>query len=160
MPSYDLDKIDRRILQELQRDARISNVQLAEKVGLSPSPCLRRVKALEDKGVIHQYVALVTPAALDLNMYVFIQVSLERQSEEALTTFESAVRARPEVMECYLMSGDADYYLRVVVPDLETFESFLKNVLTRIPGVARIRSSFALKQVSYSTALPIGEESA
>jgi len=160
MPKYNLDEIDRRILRELQADARISNVELADKVGLSPSPCLRRVKALEENGVIHQYVALVTPAALGLHMNVFLRVSLERQTEDALETFESAIRARPEVMECYLMSGDTDYNLRVMVPDLEAFEDFLKSVLTRIPGVARIRSSFALKQVSYSTSLPVRDTTA
>ncbi len=160
MPKYDLDETDRRILKTLQADARISNVALAEAVGLSPSPCLRRVKALEDQGVIRRYVALVDPAALDLTMNVFIQVSLERQSEDALEVFEAAMREHPEVMECYLMSGDADYYLRVVVSNLEAFEHFLKGTLTRTPGVAKIRSSFALKQVSYSTALPIGGETA
>ncbi|RMF12158.1 MAG: Lrp/AsnC family transcriptional regulator [Alphaproteobacteria bacterium] len=160
MLKYDLDDIDRRILKTLQKDARISNVALAETVGLSPSPCLRRVRTLEEQGVIRQYVALVDPAALDLTMNVFIQVSLERQSEDALEVFETAMRNQPEVMECYLMSGDADYYLRVVVPDLAAFERFLKDVLTRIPGVAKIRSSFALKQVSYSTALPIDGQTA
>ncbi|MEX1147472.1 MAG: Lrp/AsnC family transcriptional regulator [Sphingomonadales bacterium] len=159
MPKHTLDAIDRRILRTLQQDARISNVALADAVGLSPSPCLRRVKALEDRGLIRQYVALVDPAALDLSMNVFVQVTLERQVEEVLEAFEDAIRAHPSVMECYLMSGDADYYLRVVVPDLEAFERFLKTVLTRIPGVASIRSSFALKQVSYSTALPIAEKS-
>lgn len=160
MPKHDIDEIDRRILRTLQRDARISNVALADAVGLSPSPCLRRVKALEDKGLIRQYVALVDPSALDLSMNIFVRVTLERQVEEVLDNFETSIRTHPEVMECYLMSGDADYYLRVVVPDLETFERFLKTVLTRIPGVASIRSSFALKQISYSTALPIAEKNA
>lgn len=155
MPKYELDAIDRRIIAELQRNGRLTNVELAERVGLSPSPCLRRVRMLEEQGAIQGYVALVDPAALGINMNVFVRVSLERQTEEYLDRFESAVRESPEIMECYLMTGDADYHLRVVVPDLATYEHFLKSFLTRIPGVTSIRSSFALKQISYTTALPV-----
>lgn len=156
MPASVLDAIDRRILRSLQENARISNVELAREVGLSPSPCLRRVRDLEESGIIRRYVALLDPAALGLPVSVFVQVSLERQIEDALETFEAAVLARPEVMECYLMTGDADYLLRVVVPDLTAYERFLMDSLTRVPGVSSIRSSFALKQVKYRTALPIG----
>ncbi len=156
MPTSVLDAIDRRILRSLQENARISNVELAREVGLSPSPCLRRVRDLEESGIIRRYVALLDPAALGLPVSVFVQVSLERQIEDALETFEAAVLARPEVMECYLMTGDADYLLRVVVPDLTAYERFLMDSLTRVPGVSSIRSSFALKQVKYRTALPIG----
>ena len=155
MPKHPLDRIDRKILGALQEDGRLPNNELAERVGLSPSPCLRRVKALEEAGVIARYVALVDPASVDLPVNIFVSVSLERQVEARLDGFEAAVMARPEVLECYLMTGDADYLLRVVVPDLASYERFLKEHLTRIPGVASIRSSFALKQVRYRTALPL-----
>lgn len=154
MPQSALDAIDRRILKHLQANARLSNVELAETVGLSSSPCWRRVRALEESGVIARYVTLVDPVAAGLPISVFINVSLEKQIEAALDRFEAAVRDRPEIMECYLMTGDADYLLRVVVPDLGAYERFLLEHLTRVPGVASIRSSFALKQVKYSTALP------
>jgi len=150
-----LDEIDRRILARLQEDARISNADLSRAVALSPSPCLRRVRALEERGVIRRFVALLDPGALGLGVSVFVQVRLERQVEQALERFEEALLGRPEVLECYLMTGDADYLLRVVVPDLPAYERFLVDVLTRVPGVASIRSSFALKQVKYSTALPL-----
>jgi DNA-binding Lrp family transcriptional regulator len=155
MPKHPLDRIDRKILAALQEDGRLPNNELAERVGLSPSPCLRRVKALEEAGVIARYVALVDPASVDLPVNIFVSVSLERQVEARLDGFEAAVMARPEVLECYLMTGDADYLLRVVVRDLASYERFLKEHLTRIPGVASIRSSFALKQVRYRTALPL-----
>ena len=151
----DLDAIDRRILTELQGNARISNAELAEAVGLSPSPCLRRVRALEAAGVIKGYAALLDAAEVGLPISVFVQVTLERQIERALEAFETAIQDRPEVMECYLMTGDADYLLRVVVSDLNAYERFLKEHLTRVSGVASIKSSFALNQVKYSTALPL-----
>jgi Lrp/AsnC family transcriptional regulator, leucine-responsive regulatory protein len=150
-----LDAIDRKILARLQDDARVANVELSEAVGLSPAPCLRRVRALEESGVIRKHVTLLDPAAVGLPVSVFVNVSLERQIEKALQRFESAILTRPEVMECYLMTGDADYLLRVVCADLAAYERFLLDHLTQIPGVASIRSSFALKQVKYSTALPV-----
>ena len=150
-----LDIIDRKILMALQNNARMANVDLARAVGLSPSPCLRRIRDLEQDRVIRSYATLVDPAAVGLGVSVFVQVSLERQVESALDMFEAAVRARAEVMECYLMTGDADYLLRVVVVDLPAYERFLMDHLTRIPGVASIKSSFALKQIKYGTALPI-----
>lgn len=156
MPISELDAIDRNILDVLQQNARISNVELSEKVNLSPSPCLRRVRRLESEGTIRSYVTLLDPAEVGLPVSVFVQVSLERQVDDALENFERAIVARPEVMECYLMTGDSDYLLRVVAPDLEAFQRFLLDHLTRIPGVASIKSSFALKQVSYRTALPLG----
>ena len=155
LPKTDLDAIDRRILTALQADARISNAALAEAVGLSPSPCLRRVRALEGAGVIKGYAALLEAADVGLPISVFVQVTLERQIERALETFERAIQDRPEVMECYLMTGDADYLLRIVVSDLAAYERFLKEHLTRVPGVASIKSSFALNQVKYATALPL-----
>lgn len=151
----ELDAIDRKILARLQDNARIANVELSEAVGLSPAPCLRRVRALEERGVIRKHVTLLDPGAVGLPVSVFVNVSLERQIEKALQRFESAIRTRPEVMECYLMTGDADYLLRVVCADLVAYERFLLDHLTQIPGVASIRSSFALKQVKYSTALPV-----
>ncbi len=151
----DLDEIDRRILGQLQENARISNVELAAAVGLSPSPCLRRVRDLEAEGVIRGHVTLLDPIRLGLGVSVFVQVRLERQVEEALETFEAAVSSRPEVVECYLMTGDADYLLRVVVPDLPAYERLMIDHLTRIPGVSNIRSSFSLKQVKYRTQLPL-----
>ena len=155
MPNTSLDAIDRRILHHLQENARISNVELARAVGLSPSPCLRRVRDLEEAGIVKEYVTLIDPAAADLPVSVFISVTLDKQVEQDLEVFESAVRDLPEVMECYLMTGDADYLLRVVIADLEAYKSFLMDHLTRVPGVANIRSSFALKQVKYRTALPL-----
>jgi len=150
-----LDAIDRRILGALQDDARIANNELAARVGLSPAPCLRRVRALEETGVIRRHVSLVDPGAVGLPVSVFVSISLERQVEEALKRFERAVLTRPEVMECYLMTGDADYLLRVVCADLAAYERFVLEHLAKAPGVSSIRSSFALKQVKYSTALPL-----
>ena len=155
MPIRALDAIDRRILQCLQENARIPNVDLARRVGLSPSPCSRRVRELEEDGIIRRYATLIDPGAAGLPVSVFISVTLERQVEQDLEVFESAVTELPEVMECYLMTGDADYLLRVVVPDLVAFRQFLMDHLTRVPGVSNIRSSFALKQVKYRTALPL-----
>ena len=155
MPRLGLDAIDRKILTALQENARLPNVELARAVGLSPSPCLRRVKALEAAGVIRRTATLVDQAAVGLPVSVFVSVSLERQVESALEVFEAAIQRRPEVMECYLMTGTADYLLRIVVSDLAAYERFLKDHLTRIPGVRSIQSSFALKQVAYRTALPL-----
>jgi DNA-binding Lrp family transcriptional regulator len=150
-----LDAIDLRILRAMQTDARMTNVELAEQVGLSQSPCLRRVRKLEELGVIASHVTLLDQNAVGLPVSVFLQVSLERQVEDALRVFEAAVGRWPEVMECYLMTGDADYVLRVVAADLAAYERFLMDRLTRVPGVSSIRSSFALKQVVYKTALPV-----
>lgn len=157
MTARRLDDIDRRILAELQRDGRLSNVELAARVGLSASPCLARVRRLEREGILKGYVALVSPEALGLAITVFIQVALERQSERTLEIFETRVRAFPEVMECYLMTGDSDYLLRLVAPDVQALQRFIIQDLTTIPGVANIRSSFALKQVAYRTALPLAD---
>lgn len=149
------DETDWRILAALQDDARLTNADLAERVFLSPSPCLRRVRDLEQAGLIRRYVTLLDPLKLGLTVSVFIQVSLEKQMRGALDIFENSVLAREEVMECYLMTGDADYLLRVVVPDMQSLERFIVDYLAKIPGVSNIRSSFALKQVKYKTALPL-----
>ncbi len=155
MPSVSLDSIDRKILEIIQEDARISNTDLAGTVGLSPSPCWRRVRALEDSGVVRRYATLLDPDAIGLPVNVFAMVTLEKQVESALEHFQAQITARPEVMECYLMTGDFDYLLRIVVPDLSAYERFLMDHLTRIEGIASIKSSFALKQVRYKTALPL-----
>ena len=155
MPNYELDAIDLRILSELQMHGRLKNVELASRVGLSPSPCLARVRALESAGVIDRYVALVNPESLNLGISVFIQVALERQTEPTLNEFESRMLGFDEVMECYLMTGDSDYLVRLVVEDMKSLRRFIVNELSTIPGVANIRSSFALKQVKYKTALPL-----
>ncbi len=155
MSKVQIDIFDRRILKELQRDGRISNVDLAKAVGLSPSPCLRRVRDLEKSGIIDRYGAILNQEAAGLPLSVFVQVTLERQVETALETFERIIAHRPEVLEAYLMTGDSDYLLRIVVPNVSDYEIFLKDHLTRIPGVASIKSSFALNRVKYETALPI-----
>ncbi len=150
-----LDKLDLRILTELQADGALSNVELARRVHLSPSPCLARVKALEASGVISRYVALANAAALGLGLNVFINISLKTQSKEALAEFERRIAEHDEVMECYLMTGDSDYLIRVAVTDIAALEKFILEQLTPIPGVEKIRSSFALKQVRYKTSLPL-----
>lgn len=152
-----VDAVDVRILKELQGDAKLTNVELAARVHLSPSPCLTRVRSLEHRGIIDRYVTLLDPLAIGLNVSVFIQISLEKQTKEALDIFETAIAERPEVMECYLMSGDADYLLRVVVEDVQALERLIIDKLTPISVIAKIRSSFALKQVKYKTALPLPE---
>lgn len=150
-----MDAVDLRILRELQLDASLSNVALARRVHLSPSPCLARVKALEARGAIRQYVALLDAQALGLHLNVFISISLKRQSRAALESFEAEVCAREEVMECYLMTGDTDYLIRVAVPDMAALERFILEQLSPIKEVEKIRSSFTLKQVRYKTALPL-----
>jgi Lrp/AsnC family transcriptional regulator, leucine-responsive regulatory protein len=150
-----LDTIDLKILRELQADGSISNVELARRVHLSPSPCLARVKALEQTGVITRYVALADAQKLGLGLNVFINISLKTQSKQALSEFEARIAEHDEVMECYLMTGDSDYLIRVAVPDLQALERFILDQLTPIAGIEKIRSSFALKQVRYKTALPL-----
>jgi len=155
MPRRRLDELDRKILAELQKDSKLTNIELASRIGLSASPCLSRVRQLERDGFITGYVALVDPGALGLTISVFIQVALERQVEAALEAFEARMRGFPEVMECYLMTGDSDYLVRLIVPNMAALETFIVKELATIPGVANIRSSFALKQVKYKTALPM-----
>ena len=150
-----LDSTDLRILAALQADGALSNVELARRVHLSPSPCLTRVKALEAAGVIERYVALVNAQRLGLGLNVFISISLKTQSKEVLADFERRIAEHDEVMECYLMSGDSDYLIRVALPDIAALERFILEQLTPIPGIEKIRSSFALKQVRYKTALPL-----
>lgn len=156
MPKLELDAVDRKILKELQADGRISLANLATKVGLSPSPCLRRVRHLEKAGVISRYVAVLDQRAVGLPVSIFISIKLEKQKQEALDKFSKTIERWPEVLECYLMTGPRDYWLRVVVPDLDAYERFLKQKLTRLEGIASIESSFALEQVKYTNVLPLG----
>jgi Lrp/AsnC family transcriptional regulator, leucine-responsive regulatory protein len=150
-----LDDIDRRILRALQENGRLTATELAEKVGLTTSPCLRRLRLLEESGIIRGYTALVDQVKVGLPVSVFVSIKLDRQSEDAMQRFEAAVRRCPEVLECYLMTGPRDYLLRVVAADLADFEGFVKGTLTRIDGIANIESSFALGQVKHSNTLPI-----
>lgn len=151
-----MDDIDRRIVAALQRDGRITNVELAELVGLSPTPCARRVARLEAEEVITGYGARVDPVRVGLPVSIFVSVELERQDREAITTFERAVVTLPEVMECYLMTGSRDILLRVVAEDLTTFNHFLEERLMRLPGIRSIRSNFALRTLIRRQSLPLG----
>ena len=150
----DLDQLDRRILRELQTDGRLTNVELAGRIGLSESACLRRVKNLEKSKVIDRYVGIVNQTKVGLGGNVFVRVSLESQQEDMLSKFEEAVASVPEVMECYLMSGDVDFMLRVVIHDATDYER-VHNMLTRLPNVSRVHSSFALRTVLKRTKLPL-----
>ncbi len=150
-----LDAIDRAILKNLQLDGKLSNVQLAQAVGLSESACLRRVKILEESGLIAGYVMLLNQDKTHKPNNVFIQVTLESQQHEILQAFEEAVQNVPEVMECYLMSGDQDYLLRVVVRDARDYERIHTHQLTTLPGVARVQSNFALRTVCKTTEIPV-----
>src|SRR6266700_1306813 len=155
IPMISLDAIDRKILSLLQSDGRITMAELADKVGLSVSPCHRRVKLLEERGVITRYIATIDQKSLGLHVSVFISIKLARQKEEDLNRFEKAISKWDEILECYLMTGNRDYLLRVVAADLSSYEAFLKNKLTRLDGIASIESSFALSQVKYSIAQPV-----
>ena len=150
-----LDKFDHAILEALQQDGRISNVHLAAKVNLSESACLRRVRALEDEGYIDRYVTLVNQSRVGLGGNVLVHIGLHREEQSELAAFEAAVRNIPEVMECYLMTGEFDYLLRVVVADMADFERIHKEALTRLPGVARVNSSVAIRTVQKKTELPL-----
>lgn len=154
---HNLDRYDLKILAALQHDASISNQELAEHIGLSPSPCSRRVKQLEDSGYIRRQVALLEPRRLGLTLTAFVMIGMDRHTPERFAGFETAIRDCPEVLDCCLVTGmDADYQLRVVVPDMEHYQQFLLGRLTRIDGVSSVRSSFVLNQIVGSTELPLG----
>lgn len=155
MPKSKLDEIDRKIIAALQIDGRMTAQQLADHVGLSASPCARRVRLMEDKGVITGYVAVIDQDLIDLPISAFASIKLERQRENELERFNAEIARWPEVVDCYLMTGQRDYLLRVVVRDLHAYERFLKEKLTRLEGVASIESSFALSQIKRSNRLPI-----
>ena len=151
-----LDRYDLRILSELQRDARISNQELAERIGLSPSPCSRRVKQLEDDGLIARQVALLDRKKLGLTLIAYVLIGMDRHTPERFENFENSIRQWPEVLECNLITGmDADYQLKVVVPDMDHYQKLLLGTLTRIDGVSSVRSSFVLQQILSSTQLPL-----
>lgn len=154
----EIDRYDREILRVLQQDGRISNQDLADRIGLSPSPCLRRVRALEESGLIAGYRAQVNAKALGLTLMALIQISMDRHTQERFTDFEAAVLDIPEVLECLLITGQAaDYQLKVVVRDMDAYQELLLNRITRIPGVTGVHSSFVLRRVVDRQALPVGD---
>ena len=151
-----LDKLDKRILRELQNNGSITNLELAETVGLSPSPCARRVKQLEDSGIIDRQVILLNASKLNLKLTALIQISMDRHTPDRFEIFEKKIISYPEVIECILITGQsADYQLKVVVPDMESYQEFLLNKITRIEGVTDVHSSFMLREVINSTELPL-----
>ena len=151
-----LDRTDRRILEELQKDGAISNLDLADKVGLSPSPCSRRVKALQESGIIQKTVAVLNPKALGLDLVAMISISMDRHTPERFENFETLVSSFPEVLECYLITGSsADYLLKVIVKDMDGYQQFLLGKLTRIEGVTGVHSSFVMRKVVDSNRLPV-----
>lgn len=151
-----LDRTDRRILKQLQSNARISNLELAEIIGLSPSPCLRRVKSLEDAGIIEKHVTLLNASKLGLKLMALIQISMDRHTPDRFEKFEEQLKKYPEILECTLITGQsADYLLKVIVPDMEVYQDLLLNKITRIPGVTDVHSSFVLRQVISTTQLPV-----
>ena len=151
-----MDRIDRRILEAVQRNGRITNLELADKIGLSPSPCARRVKRLEDDGIIDHSVTLLNPAKLGLKLTAFVQISMDKHTPDRFENFEAHVRDYPEVIECYLITGHAaDYQLKVMVPDMDYYQEFLLGKLTRIEGVTGVHSSFVMKKAVDRTELPL-----
>ncbi len=162
LPGRDLfeERIRQRILTELQRDGRLTNQELAQRVNLSASPCWRRVRELEESGVIRRYTALLDPEKVGVPVCVITLVNLEMHNRQSLEAFENAVRDRPEIVECYAITGDADFILKVRVADIRSYERFLNDVLFRIPGIKHIKSSFTLREVKYDTALPLPDPDA
>lgn len=150
-----LDNLDRRILSALQRDARLSNVELAEEVGLSPSPCLRRVRMLEEAGIINGYHATLNRKEVGLGLTVFVSIKVDRHHDETSTAFKNAVVTLPEVVSCHMVSGESDFLLQVVVPDLAGYEGLLTGKLLKLPGVKDIRSNFAITSVKAQGPLPL-----
>ncbi len=151
----ELDAIDRRILRALQRDGRLQNVELAKQVGLSPSPCLRRVRLLEEAGIIERYVALLNPSKIGMGLTVFVRVWLTGQDAETVDRFTESVKKLPEVVECHLMAGDCDFLLRVVAADLDAYRRFQMEHLTRIPGVQSVKTDIPMQKIKLSTELPL-----
>ena len=150
-----IDRLDRKVLIALQRDGRISNVDLAARVNLSESACLRRVRALEQAGLIEGYVAVLNQKQVGLGGTVFVHIALRREEQSELAAFEAAIQNIPEVMDCYLMTGEFDYLLRLIVSDMADFERLHNDALTRLPGVARVNSSVAIRTVRKTTVLPV-----
>lgn len=154
-PSF--DRYERRILIELQANARLTNLELAERVKLSPSACWRRVKALEESGVILRYAAILDPKKVGLGETVFAHISVVRHSSTLTTGVAEALCKHPDVMECFLTAGDADLLMRVVTSGISAYDEFLEETVFKTPGISQVRSNFALRQVKFETALPIGE---
>lgn len=155
MPDHKIDDVDRRILEVLQRDASVSNAELANRVGLSASPCWRRVQRLERDGLIRARVALLDAAKLGLGITVFESVKLSSHGRQALPQFEAAIREYPEVLECYTVTGEVDFILRILTRDMQSYERFLRDHLLQMPEVAEVHSTIALTQVKYTTAMPL-----
>lgn len=151
-----LDRTDKRILEHLQKDGSLSNLELADKIGLSASPCSRRVKTLKDAGIIGQTVTRLDPKALGLNLTALIHISMDRHTPDRFERFEAEIHSYPEVQECYLITGQSsDYVLKVIVKDMEAYQQFLLGRLTRIPGVTGVQSSFVMKRSKDTTEVPI-----
>lgn len=155
MPIYDLDAIDCRIVSELQADGRLSNVELADRVGLSPSPCLRRVKRLERNGLIEGYRAVLRRDRVGLGFSVFVSIKIDGHANERALAFEKAILEMPEVVACHLVSGDADYLLEIVVPDLKDYQRFLVGKLLDLPIVREVRSNIAIQTLKAGAPLPL-----
>ena len=153
--SEKLDRYDRHILATLQDDGRISNQQLADKVGLSSAACWRRVKVLDEKGILKKYTALVSPEALGYDLCVLIMVTLIRHRQDHAIEFQQAVQGYPEVLQCFAVTGDADYVLRVIIQDMAAYDRFLNDKVFNLPGVSQVRSNFALREIKNETAIPI-----
>jgi len=151
-----LDRVDRRLLDVLQTEGRLSNVALAERVHLSPSPCLRRLKALEHAGVIAGYRAMLDREAVGLGLTAFVEIKVEGHSEEVAAAMEAAVNAMPQVVSAHIVSGDADFLLEIVVPDLRSYERLLLGSLLKLPGVKDVRTNFAIRTVKAPSPLPLG----
>lgn len=151
-----LDRFDRKLLDLLQEDGRMSNVELAQRINLSESACLRRVRALEEAGLIERYAAILNQKQLGLSGTVFVHIALRREEQSELAAFEAAIQDIPQVMECYLMTGEFDYLLRLIVSDMADFERLHNEALTRLPGVARVNSSVAIRTIRRTTKLPVG----
>ncbi len=155
MPQINLDAIDKQILTILQRDARLPNTELADEIGLTPAPTLRRVRRLEEDGIIQRYVALLDHKKVGRDLLVLVRVTLDKQTRQGFNDFAAQMQGRPEVLECYLCLGDIDYLLKVSVPDLDAYQHFLVNTLAAIPGVRNTASTILVKQEKYTTSLPL-----
>ncbi|GGO35318.1 Lrp/AsnC family transcriptional regulator [Deinococcus humi] len=155
MSQTNLDAIDKQILTILQRDARLPNTELADEIGLTPAPTLRRVRRLEEDGIIQRYVALLDHKKVGRDLLVLVRVTLDKQTRQGFNDFAAQMQDRPEVLECYLCLGDIDYLLKVSVPDLDAYQHFLVNTLAAIPGVRNTASTILVKQEKYTTSLPL-----
>ena len=155
MPSVLDDPLRRRILEVLQKEGRLSNQELADRVGASASPVWRRVKEMEESGVIRRYAALLDPQAIGAAECVFTQINIDKHNKEMFEQFETAVRTRPEVLECYAITGDADFLLKIQVGSIRAYDRLLNDFIFRIPGVVHVKSSFTLREIKYETALPL-----